>query len=127
MDNRRQVTREDILRTEALIAESYSQMKHSVTKAPSRMSRSLSQTVQEHPVAAAAAAVTGGLVVYGIIKLITSSARAVPDRSRDSSYNDSSRTDLAHEIFSMMIPLAAPYITGYLQKYLGRILSGERG
>jgi hypothetical protein len=29
-------------------------------------------------------------------------------------------------MLSMIIPLAAPYITGYIQNYIGRILSGKR-
>jgi hypothetical protein len=39
---------------------------------------------------------------------------------------DTSRPDPMQEMLSMIIPLVAPYITGYIQKYLGRIQSGER-
>jgi hypothetical protein len=128
MENRRRVTEEDLLITEALIAKSYSQLKQSVIQAPSRAYRSVGQTVREHPFATAATAVVAGIVVYGIIKQITSraSVQEAQGRSRVTMQKDTSRPDLMHEMLSMIIPLVAPYITGYIQKYIGGILSGER-
>jgi hypothetical protein len=128
MENRRRVTEEDLLITEALIAKSYSQLKQSVIQAPSRAYRSVGQTVREHPFATAATAVVAGIVVFGIIKLITSraSVQEAQGRSRVTMQKDTSRPDLMHEMLSMIIPLVAPYITGYIQKYIGGILSGER-
>jgi hypothetical protein len=128
MENHRCVTEEDLLITEALIAKSYSQLKQSVIQAPSRAYRSVGQTVREHPFATAATAVVAGIVVFGIIKLITSraSVQEAKGRSRVTLQKDTSRPDLMHEMLSMIIPLVAPYITGYIQKYIGGILSGER-
>jgi hypothetical protein len=128
MENHRCVTEEDLLITEALIAKSYSQLKQSVIQAPSRAYRSVGQTVREHPFATAATAVVAGIVVYGIIKLITSraSVQEAQGRSRVTMQKDTSRPDLMHEMLSMIISLVAPYITGYIQKYIGGILSGER-
>jgi hypothetical protein len=128
MENHRRVTEEDLLITEALIAKSYSQLKQSVIQAPSRAYRSVGQTVREHPFATAATAVVAGIVVYGIIKLITprTSVQEAQGRSRVTMQKDTSRPDLMHEMLSMIIPLVAPYITGYIQKYIGGILSGER-
>ena len=128
MENHRRVTEEDLLITEALIAKSYSQLKQSVIQAPSRAYRSVGQTVREHPFATAATAVVAGVVVYGIIKLITSraSGKEAQGRSQVTMQKETSRPDLMHEMLSMIIPLVAPYITGYIQKYIGGILSGER-
>ena len=128
MESRRRITEEDLLVTEALIAESYSRLKKSVVQVPSRAFRSVGQTVREHPFATAATAVVAGIVVYGIIKLITSrgSVQGAQGRSRVTLQKDTSRPDLMHEMLSMCTPLVAPYIMGSIQKYIGRILSGER-
>jgi hypothetical protein len=128
MENRRRITEEDLLITEALIAQSYSQLKQSVVQAPSRAFRSVGQTAREHPFATAATAVVAGVAVYGIIKLITSrnSVQDAKGRSRVTMQKDTSSPNLLKEMLPMIIPLVAPYIMGYIQKYLGRIQSGER-
>ena len=53
MKNPRQITEEDILVTEALIAESYGRLKKSVVQAPSRALGSVGGTIRNHPFAAA--------------------------------------------------------------------------
>jgi hypothetical protein len=128
MENRKRVTEEDLLITEALIAKSYGQLKQSVIQAPSRACRSVGQTVREHPYATAATVVVAGVAVYGIIKLITSrtSVQEAKGRSRVTVQKDTSRPDLIQEMLPMIIPIVAPYIMGYIQKYLGRIQSGDR-
>ncbi len=128
MTNRRRITEEDLLITESLITESYGQIRQSVVKAPSQALGSLCGTIKKHPFASAATAVIAGAVVFGIIRLVTSrsSYNEEPGRSRRSYQRDTSGPDLTHEMLSMIIPLAAPYITGYLQNYIGRILSGKR-
>jgi hypothetical protein len=120
MKNRRQITQEDVLVTEALIAESYGQLKKSVFRKPSQAYGAVSGTIRRHPFAAAATAIAGGIVAYVIISRITSRGAGAEQK------RGGNRPDLAHEILSMIIPLAAPYVTGYIQKYIGRILSGER-
>lgn len=127
MESRRRITEEDLLVTEAFIADSYGRLKKSVVQAPSRALGSVGGTISRHPFAAAATAVVAGVVVYGMIKLITSraSGQEAQGRSRVTMQKDTSRPDLMHEMLLMMMPLVAPYITGYIQKYIGRILSGE--
>ena len=120
MESRRRITEEDLLVTEALIAESYGRLKKSVVQAPSRALGSFGGTISRHPFAAAATAIAGGIAAYVIITRMTSHV-AVAERKRDMS-----RPDLMHEMLSMIVPLVAPSITGYIQKYIGRILSGER-
>jgi predicted ribonuclease toxin of YeeF-YezG toxin-antitoxin module len=127
MESRRRITEEDLLVTEACIADSYGRLKKSVVQAPSRALGSVGGTIRRHPFATTATAVVAGVVVYGIFKLITSraSVQETQGSSRVSMQKDMSRPDLMHDMLSMMIPLAAPYITGYIQKYIGEILSGE--
>jgi hypothetical protein len=128
MENRRRVTEEDLLITEALIAKSYGQLKQSVIQAPSRAYQSIGQTVREHPFATAGTAVVAGVAVYGIIKQLTSraSVQEAQGRERGTMQKDTSRPDLMHDMLLMIIPMVAPYITGYIQKYIESIQSGER-
>jgi hypothetical protein len=127
MVNRRRVTEEDLRVTEKFIAESYGAMKQSVIQVPSRASRSLGQTIRDHPFAAAGAAVAGGIIVYGIIKLLMSrsSGQESGGRSLTGRNYENRGPDITHEILSMMIPVVAPYVTGYIQKYISRMMSGE--
>jgi hypothetical protein len=127
MNNRRRVTEEDLLVTEALIAQSYGQLKQSVIQAPSRMYRSLGETAREHPYATAATAVVAGAAVYGIIKKMSSHTpvQKAQGNSRPSQQDETCRPDHMHDMLLMIIPLVAPYITSYIQKYLGSIQSKE--
>ncbi len=129
MENRRCITEEDLLITEALIAKSYSQLKQAVVHAPSRALRSVSQTAREHPYATAGTAVVAGAAMYGIIKMMAPSASAKEAKERErvtTMQKDTCRPDPMHDMMLTIIPLVAPYIAGYLQKYLGNILSEER-
>jgi hypothetical protein len=128
MVDRKRITEEDLLVTESLIAESYGRVRQSAAEAPSRALGSFCTTIKNHPFAAAATAVVAGAVMFGIFKLVTSrsSHNEEPERSRNLLQRNTSRSDLTQEMLSMIIPLAAPYITGYIQNYIGRILSGKR-
>ena len=129
MKNRRRITEEDLLITEALIAQSYGQLKQSVVQAPSRAFRSLGQTAHDHPYATAATAVVAGVAVYGIFKKMTATppVQKEQENSPPSPQKETCRPpDYLHDMLVMMIPLVAPYIASYVQKYLGSIQSGER-
>jgi hypothetical protein len=128
MMDRRRITEEDLRVTETMIAESYGKVRQSVAEAPSLAFGSFCTTIKKHPFAAAATAVVAGAVLFGLFKLVTSrnSNNEGQGRSRTLPQRDSGRLDLTQEMLSMIIPLAAPYITGYLQNYIGRILSGKR-
>jgi hypothetical protein len=117
MESRRRITEDDLLVTEALIAESYGRVKKSVVQAPSRALGSVGGTIRNHPFAAAATAIVGGIAAYVIIIRMTSHG-AGQKRER-------SHSDLMHEMQAIIIPLAAPFVMGYIQKYLGSILSAE--
>jgi hypothetical protein len=128
MEKRRRVTEEDLLITEALIAGSYGRLKQSVTEAPSRAFKSLSESAREHPYATAGTAVVAGVVLYGIIKKMTAHApvQESQGRQRVPVQKETGHSDLLKEMLPLIIPLAAPYIMNYIQKYLGTIHSQDR-
>jgi hypothetical protein len=128
MGTRRRITEEDLLITEALIAQSYGQLKQSVIQVPSRAIHSIGQTVCRHPYATAGTAVVGGAAMYGLIKMMTSpgSVPEAPAQERVQAQKDTRHPDLMHEMLLMLIPLAVPYITSYVQTYLASVQSKER-
>ena len=124
MEKRRQVTEEDILMTEEMIALSFGRMKRSVVQAPSRAFSSAGDTVRKHPVATAVAAIGAGIAIYGLFRLMTRRSAAgekVPVRRERES-----RPDMSREIISMIIPLVTPYVIGYLKNYMEGIFSSKR-
>ena len=128
MENRKRVTEEDLLITEALIAQSYGQLKQSVIQAPSRALRSAEMNARQNPLATAGIAIVAGVALYGIFKMVTSGppCRGASGGGRSSMKKETGHTDLLKQMLPMLIPLVVPYIGGYIQKYLGNIYSGER-
>jgi hypothetical protein len=122
VEKRRQVTEEDILMTEAMIARSYGRLKRSVARAPSQALSSMGGTIRKHPVATAALAVGAGLTLYGIFRMATRPGSFRESRSRE----QKSHSDMRMELFSMILPIITPYIVSYLEKYLGKIYSGKQ-
>ena len=123
MENRRRITEEDILVTEALIAESYGRLEQSVVQAQSRALRSVEQTIREHPFETAAAAAVVGITAYALIKPMRPRVVFDKDDGQTHAYvKKAGYPDLMREILSAIIPLAIPYIDGYIQKYMGEIL-----
>jgi len=119
VQTRKQVTEEDIRRTEALIAKSYGRLKRSVARAPSRALGSVGGTARGHPLGTAAAAVVGGVALYGVFRLMTRpKARAGREQGH--------RPDMAMDIFKLLVPIATPYIASYLEKNVGTLYSRER-
>jgi hypothetical protein len=124
VETRRQVTEEDILMTEALIARSYGRLKQSVVQAPSQVLGSVGGTIRKHPLGAAAAAVVAGITLYGLFRLVTRQGVVKERVTGRKEYK--SRPDMTMEILSVILPLAAPYVAGLIQSYLGKIHPGER-
>jgi hypothetical protein len=121
MKNRKQITEEDLLVTESLIAESYGQLKKSVVQAPHRALGAVGGTIRKHPFAAAAVAIAGGIAAYGIVTRIASS------RAGASQQKEQSQPDLMKEMLLIFLPLAAPHIVTFIQKYLGNFIqSGKK-
>ena len=126
MENRKRVTEEDLLHTEAMIAASYNQLKQSVIEVPAKVYREVNHAVHEHPVASAATAVVAGVVVFKIIEKMTSRPSGQQTKNTQPPRQNTSRQDLMHDVLLMMIPMVTPYITTYLQKYIGSLETRER-
>lgn len=127
MENRKRVTEEDLRITEALIAESFGRLEQSAVQAPSRVLKSVEQTIREHPFQAAAAATVFGVIAYALIRLMR--PRVVSDKGSEQTHTHEKKTgcpDLVRQMLSVIIPLAVPYISGYIQKYIEGIHSRER-
>lgn len=125
MESNRRITKEDLLVTESLIAQSYSELKQSVIQNPFSVCKTVGKTVRDHPIATAATAVVAGIAVYGIFQLMTSRAptKEAQQRSRVTRQKDTNNTDLIREMIPVIIPIVTPYITTYLQKYAEKHLS----
>jgi hypothetical protein len=127
MENHRRITEEDLLVTEALIAESYGRLKKSVIQAPAKALGPISQTIREHPLEAAATAVGGGIAAYGIARMMKNRNSAEESKKWHGKKKKAKRRhDPMRDILSAIIPLAMPYITCYLEKYLGTPHEGAR-
>lgn len=116
MEKRRRVTEDDLLITEAMIAKSYGRLKRSIVEVPSQALESVRGTVKRHPLATVAAVAGVGLVAYGLMRVVIPRGVGKEDRKRP---------NLTTEILSLIVPLAAPYLMGYIKHYLDRALSGE--
>ena len=124
MEKHRQVTEEDIIMTEELITRSYGRLKQSVIRAPSQGLRCVGNTIKEHPLAAAGAAVGAGITLYGLFRLMTRQGSVKESVAYCS--EKQSGPDMKMVILSLIIPIVTPYITDYLGKYVGRIFSEDR-
>jgi hypothetical protein len=120
MKNRKQITEEDLLVTEALIAESYGRLKKSVVQTPHRALGSVGGTIRKHPFAAAAAAVAGGIGAYMI-------ATRMASHHADARQKKEQRSpDLIKEMLVIFLPMAAPHIAMFIQKYLGSLMHSPK-
>ena len=120
METRRRITEQDLLVTEALIAKSYGRLKKSVFEAPAKVLAPISQTISEHPLETAAKAVGGGIAAYGIARMMTPDTSRKEGKKRQGKKKKAKRRhDPMMDILSAIVPLAIPYIAGYLEKYGG--------
>jgi SLT domain-containing protein len=126
--NRRPITEDDVYLTELLIAKSYGNLKHSVARASSDALSSVGDAVggsiRKHPYATAGAAVGAGLLMFMFFKLMNRGRSS--RRRKTSEREDRVRSNMTTDILGMLIPLAAPYFTAYLEKSLGRMFSKGR-
>ena len=119
MENRRRITEDDLLVTEALIVKSYGRLKKNVFQTPAKVFEPISQTISEHPLEAAATAVGGGIAAYGIARMLTTSNNAEEGKKRHGKKKRARRrNDPMMDILSALLTLAIPYITVYLEKYM---------
>lgn len=127
MENRRQITEEDLLVTEALIAKSYGRLKKNIFQAPAKVLGPVSQTISEHPLEAAATAVGGGIAAYGIARMMTPCNSKKEGKKRHGKKKSAKRrNDPMMDILSALLTLAIPYITVYLEKYMGNNINPKQ-
>ena len=124
MEKHRQVTEEDIIMIEELITRSYGRLKQSVVQAPSRALRCAGNTLKEHPLATAGAAVGAGITLYGLFRLMTRQGSV--KESITYGTEKQSGPEMTRVILSLIIPIVTPYIAGYLGKHVGRVFPEDR-
>jgi hypothetical protein len=117
---KKNVTEEDLKATEALLANSFSNMKSSLTRIPGDIVKPVTSTVKAHPYATLAAAAGAGLIGYQLIRLMT--PRVVTREVKvgpQGEVKESTRPSLASQIMAF----AAPYIVTYIQQEVTRFLA----
>lgn len=124
---KKNVTEEDLHITEALISQSFSNLMGAISKVPEDMTKPVRDsikpvtgTIKEHPYASIAAAAGVGIIAYQFIRLVT--PRVVVKEVRlepEVRIKEDGRSSAASQILA----LAAPYIAGYLQQEISRLLS----
>lgn len=98
-------------------------MKKSIVEAPVRalgpISQSISTTLRDHPLEAAATAVGGGIAAYGIARMMTPNESG---KEQKKGYGKKKKGKRRHDpmmdILSAILPVALPYLTRYLAKSL---------
>ena len=125
MERRKPITEDDLFMTELLIARSFENLKQSAVRTTSRSLQSAGDSLKKHPYAVAGAAVGTGILLYGIFRLATRNTSAKKSNAVDREYpSRSSGATMA--LLTLMMPLVRPYITTYLENYIGRMFSKGR-
>lgn len=128
MEKRRPVTEDDIYLTELLIAKSFGNLKHAVTRASSdalgSLGESVGGTVKRHPYATTGTAVGAGIVLFLLFRLMGGGGSS--KKSRDAPREERSRSGRATDLFGMLMPVVMPYLAAYIEKYLGQMIGKEQ-
>lgn len=121
---KKSVTEEDLKATEAMLASSFTNMKSSLTRIPGDMVKPVTSMVKAHPYASLAAAAGVGLIAYELIRLMTPRVvtREVKVQPRVE-IKEHARSSLTSQIMAF----AAPYIVGYIQQEVRRMLARPAG
>jgi len=115
MVERKGINEEDILITEAMIAESYGRLKLSLKQAQDSALRTASRTFIDHPLAAAGTAGMGGMLGTIVLGMLQPQVTRGKNASEG---NDESRPNLTGEILAGVLPIATPYIARIICDYL---------
>lgn len=124
------VTEEDVKATEARLAASFNGLKTSITNIPSEMARPVTDTVREHPYLTVAAAAAGGFVLYSLLNVLIPRTKVVEREvtvQPEVEVKEHRAPSLASKLLSEAITFMTPYITGYVQSELSRIISKKSG
>lgn len=122
MVRRKPITEEDLLVTELLLARSCENLKKSVVRTSTNSIKSVGGSLRRHPFAIAGAAAGAGVILFGLYRLMS---RGGPS-GRHAGREPASRQTMSWELVSMLMPVVIPYITAYVEKYIGTKFSGVR-
>jgi hypothetical protein len=124
---KKSVTEEDVKATEARLAASFTGLKTSITNIPSDMARPVTNTVREHPYLTVAAAAGAGFVLYSLLNVLIPRTKVI---ERDVTVQPEidvkvqrHAPSVTSKLLSEAITFMTPYITGYVQNELSRIIS----
>lgn len=124
------VTEEDVKATEARLAESIAGLKTSITKIPSDAVRPVTDTVRAHPYLSVAAAAGAGFVLYSLLSVIMPRTKVVKREvtvQPQVEIREHHAPSFGSKMLSEAAALITPYITGYVQNELSRIISKKSG
>jgi hypothetical protein len=125
------VTEEDVKATEARLAENFSGLKTSITKIPSDAVRPFTDTVRAHPYLSVAVAAGAGFVLYSLLNVIIPKTkvikREVTVQPQVEIREQHAAPSFGSKLLSEAAALIMPYITGYVQSELSRIISKKSG
>ncbi len=127
MGTHRRVTEEDLHVTEAMLADSFTRLKRSITEAPKEAVRPASDIIREHPFASTAAAAGAGIIAFQLMKLIFSSG--TPRREIRMGRGGISRGivgGLGRDVMGQVMALATPYIASAIERQITRALYDKR-
>lgn len=120
MEKRKRITEEDLRVTEALIAESYADLKSSVMKAPEKAMKPVADIVRDHPMAAAATAVGAGLIAYQMFRTMS------PKHEAHAHGGDKKpKSSLLTQLLSLATPLI-PVAIQFAEKEFGHLIFSDR-
>jgi len=124
VERRKPITEEDVRQTELMIARSFENLKQSAVQTSRRSIRSAGASIKQHPYALAGAAIGAGILLYGVFRLATRSGSDKKCKAVDRNYSFRSGATMA--LLTMMMPVVRPYITTYLENYVGKMFSKGR-
>lgn len=123
---RKNVAEEDVKATEARLSESYAGFKQALLNIPSETARPMTDTVRAHPYISVALAVGAGFVAYQILDLLIPRTKVITHEVSvhpEIEVKEKKRRSLASRLLSEAVTLITPYVTGYMQSEMSRLLA----
>jgi hypothetical protein len=129
---KKNVTEESLKATEARLSESYAGFKQALMSIPSEAVRPVTDTVREHPYVSVAAAAGAGYLAFRLLdllmprtKVITREVSVQPEIEIKEVKGKEGRS-FASRLLSDAVALIMPYLTGYVQSEVSKLLSKPR-
>ncbi len=126
---KKNVTEEDLKVTETGLAESYASLKQALTSIPSDAVRPFTDTVREHPYVSVAVAATTGYLAFRLLsmffprtKYVTHEVSVQPE-IEVKEVGGREGQSLFSRLLSQVVSLVTPYVMGYVQSEVSKLLS----